>query len=140
LSFHFGLATQRESKMQQEFGRPVRVALAFLAVLIPGCIAAMARADGLTPSPDAGRRPAQCGGADQDPSANQDPVGCARIRGYIAAGSDFKPGQKVGGLASPFDAPAPPIVKSVGVSEPLPIDAPASGGSFLLQVSHDEAR
>ena len=116
--------------MQRKFGRPVTGALASLAILIPGCL--IAAADGLKTSPNADKPP-QCGTADQGLRANKDPVGCARIRGYVAAGSDFIAAEKIGGRPAPFEPPATPIVTSVGSLEP----APATGAPYL-EVSHDD--
>lgn len=120
--------------MQRKSGRLVRSALASLTILIPGCL--IAAADGVKTSPNADPPPPQCGAADQGLRANKDPVGCARIRGYVAAGSDFIAGEKIGGRPEPFEHPAVPIVSSVGSLEPAPGGAPPRAP--FLKVSHDD--
>lgn len=121
--------------MQPKFGRSVTGAFASLAVLLMGGLPALAGSDSLT---DAEQLSPQCANVDQDPATTNDLIGCARIRGYIAAGSDFTAGEKIGGRSALFKPPAPPIVTGAGSAEPMPLDTPPTRDPRFLQVSHDD--
>ena len=57
--------------------------------------------------------------------------GCARIRGYVAAGADATPAVK------PFALPTPPGLRSPATA-PAPRPSPYGfDGRFLIDVSHD---
>ncbi len=116
--------------MGRRFGRSILGAVAPLAALLTACVIDPAGAGGLAPSrdQDAGARSAPCGGAAGE--------GCPRIRGYIAAGSDFAAGDRIGGRPAPFGPP--PFVRSVGDAGQAAADA-INRGLFFLQVSHDDS-
>jgi hypothetical protein len=115
--------------MQREFEIPLKAALALLALLLAGSLAS---AGALQPTPGDGERAASCG------TAEKGTAGCARIRGYIAAGSEFASGEKVAAAPSPFEPLFAPIVTSVGSAESAAVSLPPKIGAFLLQVSHDD--
>jgi hypothetical protein len=124
--------------MQRKFRRSLTTAFAPAAILLTSSLAFAAGADGLSTPPVANLRPAQCDDAVRDSVGAQDVAGCARISGYVAAGSEFAAGEKIGGRLAPFAPQSAPIVTSVGA--PDPSFAPRTEGSFFLQVSHDPAR
>jgi hypothetical protein len=126
--------------MQRKFRRSLTGAFAPAAMLLTSSFAFAAGADGLSPPPAANLRPAQCDDAVRDSAGAQDVAGCARISGYIAAGSEFAAGERTGGRRAPFAPPSAPIVTSVGGPDPSFANAPRTEGSFFLQVSHDPAR
>ncbi len=117
--------------MRRRFERSMAGAVAPLAALLTASLVNPAGAGGLAPSPDpdAGARPTQCDGA-----AGQ---GCAHISGYIAAGSDFAAGKRIGGRPALFAPPAPPLVTAIGAAGHAAADA-INRGLFLLQASHDD--
>jgi hypothetical protein len=141
MSFHFDrLQGQVESPMQRKFRRWLTGAFAPVAIVLTSPIAFAASADGLSSPPAANLRPAQCDDAVRDSVGAQDVAGCARISGYVAAGSEFAAGERIGGRHVPFAPPSPPIVTSVGAAESSFANAPRTEDSFFLQVSHDPAR
>ena len=115
--------------MQLEFQNSSTAALALVGLLFAGSLAS---AGALQPAPGDGQRGASCGTADKGTA------GCARIRGYIAAGSEFTSGEKVAAAPSPFEPLFAPIVTSVGSAESAAVSLPPRIGAFLLQVSHDD--
>ncbi|MBV9289892.1 MAG: hypothetical protein JO288_19120 [Hyphomicrobiales bacterium] len=96
------------------------------AALLAAVWACAASADGLQPSRDFSRHDARCRNADRDASADE-PAGCARIRGYIPAGSDPGGAARVERPPSPFEPLIRPVVTGIGV-----VAAPI--GSALGQV------
>ncbi len=78
--------------MRVRFGRWMSGALAPLAALFAAFVVAEAGADGLAPSATPADALRHC-------SADQN---CVRISGYVAAGSDFTDGGKIGGTSGPL--------------------------------------
>ena len=117
--------------MRGRFGRSILGAAPPLAALLAACLIGQASAGGLSPSPDedSGARQAQCRGGAAE--------GCARIRGYIAAGSDVSAAETVGGRPAPFGPPSPPFMSSVDAAGRAAADA-INRGLFFLQASHDD--
>jgi hypothetical protein len=126
--------------MQRKFGRTLTDAFARVAILLTPFLAFQASAAELPPPPEANLRPAQCEDSVRASAGPQDVAGCARISGYVAAGSEFAAGERIGGRPVPFVAPSAPIVTSVGASEPSFANAPRTEGSFFLQASHEPSR
>ena len=125
--------------MQREFGRSLTGAFAPLAILLTASMIRTASADGLPPSTATELRPAQC---DETASsrATHDAVGCARIIGYVAAGSDFAAGKKIGARLAPFAPLSGPIVTSVGTaSESALPNSPPKQRLFFLRVGENDA-
>jgi len=116
--------------MQRKIDRSMTGVLASLTIVLTASFTFAARADSLPPPPGDGLRPAQCDKAVRASASAQDAAGCARISGYIAAGSEFAAGEKIGGRPAPFE---PPFAILTGV----PLGALRTVGSFFLQVSHD---
>src|SRR5271165_4316458 len=127
---------QDESQMQQGCGRSMSAALAPLAMLLTVSLFHPASADSLSPPQVSGLRASQCDEA-PSPGAAADAIGCARIQGYVAAGSEFAAGERIGGRHTPFDPPSQPVVTGIG---PGPAVAPTKVNPFLLEVSHDGTR
>jgi hypothetical protein len=119
--------------MQVKFEKSLTGAQAALAVLVAVCLMSQANADGLQPSRDSDGRDARCATA----NSGSAPAGCARISGYIPAGSEFSTGRKIGGRKAAFAPASAPVVTSVGPYLPGPVDS-ALQGLFFLQVSHDD--
>jgi hypothetical protein len=117
--------------MQRKIDRSMTGALASLTIVLTASFTLAASADGLPRPPGAGLRPAQCDEAARASALAQDAAGCARISGYVAAGSEFVAGEKIGGKPALFD---PPFAILTGV----PLGALRTVGSFFLQVSHDD--
>jgi hypothetical protein len=141
MPFHFDPPRgQVELSMQRKVRRSLTGAFAPAAILLTSSFAFAAGADGLSPPPAANLRPAQCDDAVRDSVGAQDVAGCARISGYVAAGSEFAAGERIGGRPVPFAPPSAPIVTSVGAAESSFANAPRTEDSFFLQVSHDPAR
>jgi hypothetical protein len=115
--------------MQLEFETSFTVALALLGLLWAGSLAS---AETLQPTSGGGQRGASC------ETAEKGAAGCARIRGYIAAGSEFTSGEKVAAAPSPFAPLFAPIVTSVGSAESAAVSLPPRIGAFFLQVSHGD--
>jgi hypothetical protein len=126
--------------MQRKFRRSLTGAFAPAAILLTSSFAFAAGADGLSPPPSANLRPAQCDDAVGDSARAQDGAGCARISGYVAAGSEFAAGERIGGRPAPFEPRSAPIVTSVGAPDASLANAPRTEDSFFLPVSHDPAR
>src|SRR5271165_2381009 len=105
---------QDESQMQQGFGRSMSAALAPLAILLTVSLVHPASADSLSPPQVSGLRPAQCDEAAPSLGVAADAIGCARIQGYVAAGSEFAAGERIGGRHAPFEPPSQPVVTSIG--------------------------
>ena len=125
--------------MQREFGRSLTGVFAPLAILLTASMIRTASADGLPPSTATELRPAQ---RDETASwrATHDAVGCARIIGYVAAGSDFATAEKIGGRLQPFSPLSAPVVTNAGnASEPTLAYSPPKQRSFFLRVGQDDA-
>ncbi len=112
-------------------------ALAPLAILLTVSLFHPASADSLPPPEVSGLRASQCDEAAPSSGAAADAIGCARIQGYVAAGSEFAAGERIGGRHSPFDPPGQPVVTGIA---PGPAVAPTKVNPLLLEVSHDGAR
>jgi hypothetical protein len=125
--------------MQREFGRSLTGAFAPLAILLTASMIRTASADGLPPSTATELRPAQCNETASS-RATHDAVGCARIIGYVAAGSDFATVENIGRRLKPFSPLSGPIVTSAGAaSEPSLPNSPPKQRSFFLRVGQDDA-
>ena len=131
MSIHFDAMRESESQMQRKIDRSTAGALASLTIVLTVSFTLAASADGLPPPPWAGLRPAQCDEAARASASAQDAAGCARISGYVAAGSEFAAGEKIGVKPAPFESPFAPILTGI------PLGALRTVGSFFLQVSHD---
>ena len=112
-------------------------ALALLAILLTVSLIRPAGADSLPPPQVSDLRASQCDEAAPSSGAAADAIGCARIEGYVAAGSEFAAGERIGGRHAPFDPPGQPAVTGV---PPGPAVAPTKVNPFLLEVSHDGTR
>jgi hypothetical protein len=130
MSSQFGSLRQSESRMQRKFERSMTRMLASLTIVLTTSFTLAASADGLPRPPGDGLRPARCDEAVRASASGGEAVGCARISGYVAAGSEFTAGEKIGGKPGPFE---PPFDILTGV----PLRALRTVGSFFLQVSHD---
>ena len=109
--------------MRARFERSRSGAVLPLAALFAALMMGEASPDGLQPS-----APRDAGGRAQACSGDQ---GCVRIRGYIAAGSDFT--ETAGDIPAPL---APP--QQAGGAARDPAEA-ASRGMLFLPVSGDES-
>ena len=133
MSIHFGSLRQSESQMQRKFERSMTGVLAPLTIALTASFTLAASADGLPPPPGDGLRATQCDKAVRASASGEEAAGCARISGYVAAGSEFAAGEKIGGRPAPFE---PPFAILTGV----PLGALRTVGSFFLQVSHDNGQ
>jgi hypothetical protein len=115
--------------MQRDFQNSSTVSLALLGLVWAGSLAS---AETLQPTSGGVQRGASC------ETAEKGTAGCARIRGYIAAGSEFTSGEKVAAAPSPLGSLFAPIVTSVGSAESAAVSLPPRIGAFFLQVSHDD--
>jgi hypothetical protein len=131
MSIHFDTQRQSESQMQRKIDRSMTGVLASLTIALTASFTVAANADSLPPRPGVGLRPAQCDTAVRTSASGEDVAGCARISGYVAAGSEFAAGEKIGGKPAPFESPFAPILTGI------PLGALRTVGSFFLQVSHD---
>ncbi len=123
--------------MQDGSGRSMSGAVAPLAILLTMSLIHPASAGSLSAPQASGLRPAQCDEAAPSLGAAADAIGCARIQGYVAAGSEFAAGERIGGRHAPFEPPSQPVVTTIG---PGPAVAPTKVNPFLLEVSHDGTR
>jgi hypothetical protein len=130
MSIHFGSLRQSESQMQRKFERSMTRVLASLTIVLTASFTLAARADGLPTPPRAGLHADQCNEAVRASASGEEAVGCARISGHVAAGSEFAAGEKIGGRPGPFE---PPFAILTGA----PLGALRTVSSFFLQVSHD---
>ncbi|RBP15797.1 hypothetical protein DFR50_10767 [Roseiarcus fermentans] len=102
-------------------------AIASIAALLGLLAANPAQAGGLAPDPDAGVGAAECGAPGQS---------CARIRGYIKAGSEF-PERSV---QKPVRYIQPPLLAGVGDIGRAASDALNRGIGFLKTSGENAAR
>ncbi|MBV8103801.1 MAG: hypothetical protein JO223_04100 [Hyphomicrobiales bacterium] len=117
--------------MQRKFERSTTGVLASLTIALTASFTLAASADGLPRPPGDGLRPAQCDEALRASASGEEAAGCARISGYVAAGSEFSAGEKIGGRPAPFEAP-------FAILMGVPLGALRTVGSFFLQVGHED--
>ncbi len=126
--------------MQPKFGRSMAGGVGPLALLLTVSLIGRAGADSLSLPQGTALRAAQCDEAESGLGATRDGGGCARISGYVAAGSEFVAGKKIGGRLSLFEPPLSAILSSVGAPPPSRPDAPRTEGSFLPDASGEQTR
>jgi hypothetical protein len=74
-------------------------------------------------------RGSYCDESDQDLASGR--AGCARIKGYIAAGERFGSDERIGGRHDPFAPIDEPAIARNQASGLTIVGAPLSGGRFL---------
>jgi hypothetical protein len=105
-----------------------------LLAVIGGIMPSPASAGGGGLEPQLQMRGSYCDESDQDLAPGR--AGCARIKGYIAAGERFGSDNRIGGRLSPFGALDEPGIAGARSSSGLVIiGAPLGGDRFLPPTS-----
>lgn len=127
--------------MRRGFEWPITGALAPLAAILAACLTNPSNADGIAPSngPPALARQARCDNIGQGFPAPKDSGECLRISGYVAAGANFAPAERIRGLRAPFGPLASPgVVTSVGASMRNLVNAPGRAADVLRHAGDDD--
>jgi hypothetical protein len=108
-----------------------------LAIIAAGLSNPASAGSGGALGPQTQMRGSYCDGSDDDLAPSR--AGCARIRGYIAAGERFGSGDRIGGRPNPFAPLDEPGIAGARSSFGLTvIGAPLGGDRFLAPSGSDD--